>query len=159
MPTHPVHPSPTLRSRAEHSGDAGRRWLAALPDLVAEFEARWSITVGQPLPDANEAYVAHAVREDGTPVVLKLNLPLDHRRSQIEVLERARGHGYAQVHAADHERQAILLESLGPTLASLKPRPIGCARSSVPFSPRPGRSRSTRRPCGSVNARRSTWPR
>jgi streptomycin 6-kinase len=123
MPTHTVQPSPTLRSRAEHSGDACRRWLADLPDLVAEFEARWSITVGEPLPDANEGYVARAVREDGTPAVLKLNLPLDHRRNQIDVLERARGHGYARVHAADRERQAILLEALGPSLASLKPAP------------------------------------
>jgi streptomycin 6-kinase len=123
MPTHPVHPSPTTRARAEHSGDLGRHWLTQLPDLVAEYEQRWTITVGEPLPGAGEGYVARAEREDGTPAVFKLNLPFDHRRSQIDVLERARGHGYAQVYAADRERQALLLESLGPTLTSLEPAP------------------------------------
>jgi streptomycin 6-kinase len=123
MPTHPVHPSPTLRSRAEHIGDLGLQWLEALPNLVTEFEQHWAITVGEPLPGANEGYVARAEREDGTPAVLKLNLPLDYRRSQVDVLEQAQGNGYAKAYAVDRDRQALLLEALGPTLSSLEPDP------------------------------------
>ncbi|GAA2146162.1 aminoglycoside phosphotransferase family protein [Glycomyces algeriensis] len=123
MPTHPVNVSPATRSRAEHSGETGRRWLNDLPALVDTYEQRWAITVADPFPGAGEGYVARAQRHDGTPAVFKLNLPLEYRRSQIDVLERARGHGYAQVYAADHDDQALLLEALGPTLDDLEPAP------------------------------------
>jgi streptomycin 6-kinase len=123
MPTRPVTVSPATRSRAEHSGEPGRRWLTELPDLVASYEAQWTITVTDPLPGAGEGYVARAKREDGTPAVFKLNLPLDHRRSQIDVLEQSQGNAYAEVYAADRHDQALLLEALGPTLADTQPEP------------------------------------
>lgn len=116
MPSHPVHLSPTARVRAEHAGEAGLRWLDELPDLVAAMEAQWSIVVGEPLPDANEGYVARAQRADGTDAVVKLLVPMPWMNNQIDTLERADGHGYVRVLAADHVRQALLMEALGRPL-------------------------------------------
>lgn len=123
MPTHPVNVSPATRSRAEHLGETGRHWLTELPARIDAYEQRWAITITDPYPTAGEGYVARAQRHDGTPAVFKRNLPLEHRRSQIDVLQRAHGHGYAEVYAADRDDQALLLEALGPTLDDLEPAP------------------------------------
>lgn len=116
MPSHPLNLSPTARVRAEHAGEAGLRWLDDLPDLVAAIEAQWSIVVGEPLPDANEGYVARAKRADGTDTVVKLLVPMPWMNNQIDTLERADGHGYVRVLASDHQRQALLMEALGHPL-------------------------------------------
>lgn len=119
MPAHPVELSPTTRTTAEHAGDAGRAWLERLPDLVAELEQRWSITVGEPLPGANEGFVARAQHSDGTDAVVKLMVPVPWPHDQIGTLIRADGRGYARVLAADEEEQAVLLEALGEPLNAL----------------------------------------
>ncbi len=119
MDATPLAISPRLSAYARHLGEDGRAWLDGLPDLIAELETRWSITVGEPLPEAGEGYVAWAERTDGTPAVLKLTVPRPHRRNEIEILQRANGHGYALLLEADLDRHAMLLEALGPTLSSL----------------------------------------
>jgi len=116
MPSHPVNLSPTARTRAEFAGEAGLRWLLDLPDLVAEIEERWSITIGEPLPDANEGYVARAKRSDGTAAVVKLLVPMGWYNDQIGTLERAEGRGYVKVLETDHDRRVYLMESLGEPL-------------------------------------------
>ncbi|MFC3494780.1 aminoglycoside phosphotransferase family protein [Glycomyces rhizosphaerae] len=102
--------------RAEHAGEAGLRWLDELPHLVTAIETQWSIVVGEPLPNANEGYVARVKRADGTDAVVKLLVPMPWMNNQIDTLERAAGHGYARVLASDHMRQALLMEALGQPL-------------------------------------------
>ena len=50
-------------------------WLASLSDIVSELATGWNITVGTTFPDATEAYVAQAVRDDGELLVLKIHIP------------------------------------------------------------------------------------
>jgi len=39
-------------------------WLASLSDIVSELATRWNIIIGTTFPDATEAYVPEAVRDD-----------------------------------------------------------------------------------------------
>jgi streptomycin 6-kinase len=104
-----------VRRRAAALGEPGERWLAALDDLVDEVATRWSLRVGEPIPGAG-ASVVLAVRAGDRDAVLKLEVPEVGTAGQGALLERAAGHGYAQLLARDPERRALLLERLGAPL-------------------------------------------
>ena len=116
-----------LPERLAHSlraaGEAGDRWLAALPELLANLEADWSITVGGALAGGNAAYVAEATRADGSPVVLKVALPAISGFSpfgqELRTLRMADGDPYVALLRFDPSRQAMLLERLGEPLGRL----------------------------------------
>jgi streptomycin 6-kinase len=96
-------------------------WLDGLADLVASLERDWGIVVGAPFADGTEAFVAEATGADGTEAVLKLCIPrdLDAGRREITVLRLAAGDGCAALLRDDVEREALLLERLGPSMAEL----------------------------------------
>jgi streptomycin 6-kinase len=107
-----------VRAKALQAG-AGA-WLAELPDLVAELEREWGITVGRAYDDPTEAYVAEAVLADGTPAVLKLLVPRPGQAAdEITVLRLADGAGCVRLLASDAGRSALLLDRLGPSLYEL----------------------------------------
>jgi len=110
------HIPPVVRLRAASLGDEGRRWLAGLPDLVADLEARWSVRVERSLSGGTAAFVGAARTIDGTPVILKLSVPDPDLGDEIGTLDRARGRGYVRLLAHDSGRGAMLLEALGPAL-------------------------------------------
>jgi streptomycin 6-kinase len=94
-------------------GDEGTAWIAQLPSLIAQYERRWSLTVGEPYA-LSYNYVAPAVRADGTPVVLKMGVPHAELRSEIEALRWYDGHGIVQIYEADIDGGAFVLERLTP---------------------------------------------
>ena len=94
----------------------GRRWLGELPEVVAELEARWLVTLDRSLAGGTAAFVASGRTMDDTPVVIKVSLPDPALRYEIETLERARGRGYVRLLAHETSRGAMLLEALGPSL-------------------------------------------
>ena len=96
-------------------------WLRDLPVLLADLKRRWGIAIGRAYDGGTEAYVAEAIRADGTPAVLKLMIPRpgDHARHEIAVLRLAGGDGCVELLAADESRGAMLLERLGPSLFDL----------------------------------------
>jgi streptomycin 6-kinase len=108
-----------VRQRVLHLGQRGERWLAELPDAVAHLEGAWSITVGQTLAGGTGSYVARACTEEGDEAILKVAIPEVGFADELRVLERAQGHGYVRLLAHDREREALLLEALGPPMASL----------------------------------------
>jgi streptomycin 6-kinase len=108
-----------VRRRVLHLGQQGERWLAELPDVIAHLERAWSITVGQALTGGTGSYVAPARTAEGGDAILKIAIPEVDFADELRVLECARGHGYVRLLAADREREALLLEALGPPLASL----------------------------------------
>jgi streptomycin 6-kinase len=108
-----------VRQKAASLGKDGEAWLARLPDVIAHLEERWSVTVGEALSGGSAAFVARARTADGGEAVLKVALPDPHFRVQAQVLERARGRGYARLLGTALEHDALLLEALGPSLEQL----------------------------------------
>jgi streptomycin 6-kinase len=96
-------------------------WLEGLPDLVADLEAEWEITVGRTFSDGSEAYVAEAVLPDGTPAVLKVLIPVSYEDARREALalRLADGSGCARLLRDDAKRRAMLMERLGRSLSEL----------------------------------------
>jgi streptomycin 6-kinase len=109
-----------VRGKAALLGPAGERWLADLPDIVGALEQRWSITVVEPLTGGSASFVARVCTDDGVDAVLKVALPDENFDSQARTMVAARGHGYAHLLAHDPDRDAVLLESLGPSLHELR---------------------------------------
>jgi streptomycin 6-kinase len=132
----------TVRAKADVAG--AQRWLADLPDLVAELERDWSITVGPPYQDATEAFVAPTAGPDGGLAVLKLLVPRgdDNAANEITALRLAGGTGCARLLRDDVTRGALLVERLGPSLSTLD-LPIGtrheilCTAASQVWRPAP----------------------
>ena len=111
---------PAVRNKALALG--ARDWLDTLPEIVADLERAWSITVGRVFTDATEALVAEAVVDGGTPAVLKIPAPRPDRAlaHEVAVLRRAAGDGCVQLLRHDEQRGALLLERLGPSLSQLQ---------------------------------------
>lgn len=113
-----VRLQPLARARVAALGEAGRRWHAGLPTVLAELSARWSLTLGRSLPGGSASYVVEARAASGVEAVLKVAL-LDPRfAAEAGVLALADGVGYARLLDHDDEHQALLLERLGPGLGA-----------------------------------------
>ncbi len=91
----------------------GPAFLAQLPDLIREYEARWDIRALPPFP-LSYNYVAPAVTTGGEEVVLKLGVPNPELTAEIEALRLYDGRGAARLIAAEPERGALLLERVRP---------------------------------------------
>jgi streptomycin 6-kinase len=108
-----------VRNKAMAVG--AERWVKELQGLVAELETRWNIIVGSAYPDATEAFVAQAVRDDGAPLVLKVHIARDggHAFAEITTLMIANGQGCVRLIDHDFLLGALLVERLGPSLRHL----------------------------------------
>ena len=108
-----------VRNKAVAAGAA--EWLDDLPDLVADLERRWGITVGPSIHGGTEAFVAEATLADGTLAVVKLLIPRDgeHASHEATALRLADGDGCARLLRADPSHGALLLERLGRSLFDL----------------------------------------
>jgi streptomycin 6-kinase len=107
-------PEDFVRTQHELYAEAGAAWLENLPTLIAECEARWSLTVGPPFANLSYNYVAPATQRDGTPVILKLGVPNKELVTEIEALRLYDGRGICRLIDADAERGILLLERLQP---------------------------------------------
>ena len=96
-------------------------WVDQVPGLLADLSEAWELSYGDVFERATEALVIAATRVDGTAAVVKLAVPRTDQSFDREamVLRLARGDGCAQLIDFDADRGAILMERLGPTLASL----------------------------------------
>jgi streptomycin 6-kinase len=105
--------------RAESLGEKGTQWIASLDEVVRQLEAQWEIKVGEVLSGGSESLVTHAQMADGRAATLKIGLPGSANLSmEAKVFALAAGRGYAELIAHDAERNALLLERLGPPLSA-----------------------------------------
>lgn len=107
-------PAPFVRRIRTLHGEAGQRWLDALPGQVARLARRWSLEVEPPFPALTYAYVAPARGLDGSPVVLKIGLPEPELLTQIDALRHYDGRGAVRLLDARPDEGALLLERLLP---------------------------------------------
>lgn len=109
-----------VRLRAEAGGEATRRWLNDLPQLVAGLEREWGIGVEPTaLGGGSASYLCRAVTEMGAPAILKLTMPSEDITGEIITLERSAGRGYVRLLRHDTARGALLQERLGPALGAM----------------------------------------
>ena len=94
-------------------GQAGADWLDRLPELIAEIEERWSVRSKEPFHSSYH-YVVPVVRLDGTEVVLKMGVPNDDHRREVEALRIFGGRGAVRLLQDDPDRGAMMLERLKP---------------------------------------------
>jgi streptomycin 6-kinase len=121
QPSHTISPR-LARTVVDVYGDDGAAWLARLPDTIADYARRWSLTVLPPFPNLSYNYVAPALRADGMELVLKLGVPDPSVESESAALRHYDGHGSARLIEADPAGGAILIERLRPgtTLATIE---------------------------------------
>jgi streptomycin 6-kinase len=113
-----------VASAARRSGDLA--WLAQLPSTVGELQRRWSLSLSSPFDheDVSCAWVAPAVRSDGTPVVVKVGMPHMEAAHEIEGLRFWSGDPTIELLDADVDANAMLLERCEPgTLLRRRPEP------------------------------------
>lgn len=112
-----------MRRTALSKGTSGRDWLAALPGRVEHLCAAWSLTPGQVLDGGSAALVLRVRTGDGADAVLRLAPPGDGFAGQVRTIAAADGCGYVRLYAHDPDRDAALLEPLGPALAATAATP------------------------------------
>lgn len=99
---------------AKAYGKKGEDWIKNIPDNISKYENKWSIKVSSPFK-LTYNYVAPAVREDGTDVVLKMGFPEEREfQTEIDALEAFGGRGIENIFEADRENGVILIERLVP---------------------------------------------
>lgn len=91
-----------------------RRWLAALPAMVAGYEQRWQVRTGRPFGTGTSSWVAPGVTTDGRAVIMKIAWPHREARAEAAGLRHWAGHGAVRVHEADPARYAMLIERCVP---------------------------------------------
>ncbi|MGH7587587.1 MAG: aminoglycoside phosphotransferase family protein [Gemmatimonadota bacterium] len=99
-------------------------WLKRLPHVVRGLQARWTLSLGATF-DGSEmscAWVAPAVRENGTRAVLKLGMPHMETAHEIQALCLWDGDPTVRLLESDADLNAMLLERCEPGTA-LRERP------------------------------------
>ena len=137
-----------IPQKLRHLGhfEAGRAWLADLPQLVSELERDWHLELGPPFEGSSVSYVVPATQGD-LHLVLKVQWPHDECLLEADALRVWDGDGSVALLGHDAQKHALLLERCQPgislaathtvdfleVLASLLPRLW--KRTSLPFRP------------------------
>ncbi len=95
--------------------DSQRIWLDRLPGTVEQLARRWSLTIGLPFDGASAAWVAPAMRADGTAAVLKVGLPHVEGEHEIDGLRILGGDSTVLLLEADEDLGAMLFERCAPS--------------------------------------------
>ena len=100
-------------------GEAGRRWIAALPGLVVRLADRWGCEPVGTAWHGEVSIVLPVVGAHGS-AVLKISFPRRDGHAEAAALRCFVGRGAVRVLEADDGASALLLERAGPrTLASV----------------------------------------
>lgn len=91
-------------------------WLERLPDAIQQLQHRWSLSLEAPFDgsDVSCAWVAPALRDDGTRAVLKLGLPHFEGAHEVQALRFWGGGPTVRLLEADVDLNAMLLERCQP---------------------------------------------
>jgi streptomycin 6-kinase len=107
-----VVPAELAASHAKHDGEAGRRWVAHLPDLAARYLDRWHLRLDGPVAFGVVSLVLPVRRLDGTPAALKLQPVNEENAGEAVGLRAWAGRGAVRVIEDDPATGTLLLERL-----------------------------------------------
>jgi len=107
--------SPDFKDRivAIH-GQTGQNWLGSLAELQENLALRWSLSDLHPIQDLSYNYLVFANLSNNNPVVLKLGVPHQELKTEIQALRAFNGTGSVRLLEADPSLGAILLERIVP---------------------------------------------
>jgi len=138
---------PEVLRIADWGGEAGRRWVAGLPERLALLSDAWELTLGVPFTDGYCSYTTPATRDGGSPAVLKVPFVDEENYAEARALQTYDGDGAVRLLAYHADTGAMLLERAEPG-SSLKAYPdqikaveIACAlltRLRRPLTPPAG---------------------
>ncbi|MGP4088840.1 aminoglycoside phosphotransferase family protein [Streptomyces sp. KR55] len=107
-------PDGLAAAQAKFNGEAGRNFIARLPELAAAFLDRWELGLdGTPMHGV-AALVLPVLRTDGTPAVLKLQLLDEESEGEPVALRVWDGDGAVRLLDHDPDTGTMLLERLDP---------------------------------------------
>ncbi|WP_228984843.1 aminoglycoside phosphotransferase family protein, partial [Streptomyces sp. DH12] len=105
-------PAKLTEAQIKFNKEAGRAFIAALPDLAAGFLDRWELRLaGAPMHGVS-ALVLPVDRADGTPAVLKLQLRDHESEGEPVALRLWNGDGAVRLLDHDEPTGTMLLERL-----------------------------------------------
>ncbi|MGF1430282.1 aminoglycoside phosphotransferase family protein [Kitasatospora sp. LaBMicrA B282] len=106
-------PDRVRQSVLARQGEAGARWLAALPDRVARRLAHWDLTLDRIAdPGGRLSVVCYVRRSDNSPAVLKAGLVTPETAQEHAALTGWAGRGAVLLLDADPAEGFLLLERL-----------------------------------------------
>jgi streptomycin 6-kinase len=114
MPPHLQIPPHLALNQQRYNGEAGLRWVDALPALTAEFTERWGLSLEPPFTVGQVDYTAPVIRADGSLAVLKLCFVHPEFFSGTAALRAFDGKAAVRILDMDLEKGALLLERLVP---------------------------------------------
>ncbi|MEW2522760.1 aminoglycoside phosphotransferase family protein [Actinacidiphila alni] len=106
-------PERLVRTVGAWEGEAGRVWLAELPDRVGRHLERWGLTPERVFAAGGQISMIVLVRTaDGTPAVLKIGMVNRETEHEHAALAHWDGRGAVRLLDADPAEGALLLERL-----------------------------------------------
>ncbi|MGW1602097.1 aminoglycoside phosphotransferase family protein [Streptomyces eurythermus] len=105
-------PGELAEAQERYNGAAGKAFIAALPDLAAEFLDRWGLRLDGPSMNGVSALVLPVVRADGVRAVLKLQLLDEESEGEPVALRAWDGDGAVRLLDHDPATGTMLLERL-----------------------------------------------
>ncbi|WP_381566987.1 aminoglycoside phosphotransferase family protein [Streptomyces eurythermus] len=108
-------PGELAEAQEMYNGAAGKAFIAALPDLAADFLDRWGLRLDGPSMNGVSALVLPVVRADGVRAVLKLQLLDEESEGEPVALRAWDGDGAVRLLDHDPATGTMLLERLDET--------------------------------------------
>ncbi|MGW8744401.1 aminoglycoside phosphotransferase family protein [Streptomyces sp. NPDC055794] len=105
-------PDGLAAAQAKYNGEAGRAFIAGLPELAASFLRRWELRLDGPSMHGWAALVLPVVRRDGVPAVLKLQIADEESEGEPVALRVWDGDGAVRLLDHDPATGTMLLERL-----------------------------------------------
>ncbi|MFF9673735.1 aminoglycoside phosphotransferase family protein [Streptomyces eurythermus] len=105
-------PAELAETQEMYNGAAGKAFIAALPDLAADFLDRWGLQLDGPSMNGVSALVLPVVRADGVRAVLKLQLLDEESEGEPVALRAWDGDGAVRLLDHDPATGTMLLERL-----------------------------------------------
>ncbi len=109
-----VVPAAFAYERIHKSGDAGRRWIATLPDLISQLCERWQVDLVDSDPLYGDLALVVLGHRRGERCVLKVSWQEHSTLDETVALRTWKGNGAVRLLDASLEDSALLLERLDP---------------------------------------------